>query len=228
MSAQDLEVHHSSLKTPFWESLAITPNLKYAISQTFPSDDVPEPTLTPATAEQGDALNHSKLLAVKDLLAKTVAEREETLQPTDKLRFNALHTLGMICAELGQYVEAEKDYNKLIAESEKAFGPDSRQAAGAVSNLGNVYEQQGKYAEAEATLRKTMEWTGKNLGEESPQYLGGVRGMISVLERQGKFDEAEEMVKKGLAIVERMSGRYKDEETEEMHKVAENLKTSKQ
>jgi tetratricopeptide (TPR) repeat protein len=228
MSAHDLQIRHSSLKTPFWESLAITPNLKYAISQTFPDDDVPEPTLATATGNQSDALNHSKLLAVKDILTKTVAQRNETLEPTNKLRFTALHTVGMICAELGQWEEAETVYNKLIKESDRVFGPDAKQAAGAVSNLGNVYEQQGKYMEAEATLRRTLTWTGKNLGEESPQYLGGVRGMISVLEKQRKIGEAGEMLKEGLAIVGRMSGPYQVEETEEMQKVAENFKGLKE
>ncbi|KAE9365432.1 hypothetical protein N431DRAFT_430932 [Stipitochalara longipes BDJ] len=229
MSANFFAVTHSSLKTPFWESLAITPNLKYGIAQAFPEDNVPEPSISAAAAKKtGDDLNHSKMLAVKDLLSQTVTEREETLQPTEKLRFSALHALGMVCAELGQWAEAENVYNKLIKESDKVFGPESRQAAGAVSNLGNVFEQQGKYPEAEATLRKTMAWTGKNLGEESPQYLGGVRGMISVLGKQGKFDEAEEMLKEGLTIVERMNGPYKEEETEEMQNVAENLKKLKQ
>jgi hypothetical protein len=134
----------------------------------------------------------------------------------------------MICAELGQWEEAETVYNKLIAESDKVFGPDSKQAAGAVSNLGNVYEHQGKCMEAEATLRRTLAWTGKNLGEESPQHLGGARGMTSVLEKQKKIGETGEILKEGLAIVERMSGPYKVEETEEMEKVAENFKGLKE
>jgi hypothetical protein len=137
---------------------------------------------------------------VKDVLTKTVAQRNETLEPTNKLRFTALHTVGMICAELGQCEEAETVYNKLITESDKVFGPDSKQVAGAVSNL----------------------------GEESPQYLGGSRGMISVLEKQRKIGEAGEILKEGLAIVERMSGPYKVEETEEMQKVAENFKGLKE
>ncbi|KAH8765712.1 hypothetical protein F5882DRAFT_414128, partial [Hyaloscypha sp. PMI_1271] len=62
----------------------------------------------------------------------------------------------MICAELGQWEEAETVYNRLIKESDRVFGPESKQAAGAVSNLGNVYEQQGKYMEAEATLRRAL------------------------------------------------------------------------
>jgi hypothetical protein len=69
-----------------------------------------------------------------------------------------------------------------------------------------------------------LAWTGKNLGVESPQYLEGVRGMISVLEKQRKIGEAGEMLKEGLAIVEKMSGPSKIEETEEVQKVAENFK----
>jgi hypothetical protein len=82
--------------------------------------------------------------------------------------------------------------------------------------------------EAEATLRRSLAWTGKNLGEESPQYLGVARGMISVLEKQRKVGEAGEMLKEGLVIVERMSGPYKVEETEETQKVAENFKGLKE
>jgi hypothetical protein len=35
----------------------------------------------------------------------------------------------MICAELREWEEAEKVFNKLIAESNKAFGPDSKPLA---------------------------------------------------------------------------------------------------
>jgi Tetratricopeptide repeat len=224
MSANYLAVKHSSLQTPFWESLAITPNLKYAVAQAFPDDDVPEPSIALEAAEQtGDVLNHSKLLAVKDLFVKTVAEREQSLPPSDKLRFNALHTLGMICTELGQWEEAEKVYNRLIIESDKVFGLGTRQAAGAVSNLGNVYEHLGKYKEAEITFRQAKDWAAKNLGEESPQYLGAIRGLIGILKKEGKVGEAKETLSEGLAIVERMSGPFKEEETEEMQFVAEKL-----
>lgn len=48
--------------------------------------------------------------------------------------------------------------------------------------------------------------------------------MISVLEKQRKIGEAGEMLKEGLAIVEKMSGPSKIEETEEVQKVAENFK----
>jgi hypothetical protein len=80
MSAEYFAIKHSSIQTPFWESLAITPNLKYAIAQAFPDDDVPEPSMSAVVAtETGDALNHSKLLVVKDLFTKIAAGREETL-----------------------------------------------------------------------------------------------------------------------------------------------------
>lgn len=139
------------------------------------------------------------------------------------LRFRALHTLGMICAELGQWEKAESVFNRLIAESDKVFGPDSKPAIGTVSNLGMVYEQLGKYKEAEASLRRSMTLAGKTLGEESPQYLGAVKGLIAVLEKQGRFVEAEEMLDAGLAIVERMSGPFKEEETKEMQAIAGNF-----
>jgi len=50
MSAHDLQIRHSSLKTPFWESLAITPNLKPSPkhSQTTVSPSPPS-QLQPAT-----------------------------------------------------------------------------------------------------------------------------------------------------------------------------------
>lgn len=55
-------------------------------------------------AEQtSHALNHSKLLTVKDLFTKTITDT--TLQPTDMFHFRALHTLRLICVELGQWEE---------------------------------------------------------------------------------------------------------------------------
>jgi hypothetical protein len=86
-----------------------------------------------------------------------------------------------------------------------------------------VYEQLGKYKKAEASLRRSMTWAGKSLGEESPQYLEAVRGFIAVFEKQGKFVEAEEMLGAGLAMVERMSGPFKEEETKEMQAFAGNF-----
>jgi tetratricopeptide (TPR) repeat protein len=218
----------SSLKTPFWESLPITPNLKFAIAQTFPSDNVPEPMLSEDISQQTDAeITHSKLLAVKDLLEKEVTTRNASLEPKDPLRFIAIHTLGMTSAELGQWQDAETIYTSLIVESDGAFGPNSKQAMGAISNLGRVYENLGKYPEAEATLRRSMELVEPMLGKDSPQYLGAIRSLIPVLAKQKKFDEAEGLLQNGLGLVVKMDGPFKAEETEEMKKVAAKYESSK-
>lgn len=214
-------IKNSSLQTPFWTTLAITPNLRYAIAQAFPDDNLPSPSIT--AQEYVDALNHSKLLAVKDLFVKTVADRDATLESTNILLFRALHTLAIIYAELEQWQNAESTYKKLLAESDKILGPDSKVAAGAVSNLGKVYEQQGKHEEAETILRRAKLWAGNNLEGESPQYLGAVQGLIPVLTKQGKLGETEKMLEEGLTLVRKMSGRFKEEDTVEMEAVAKGL-----
>jgi len=228
MSANYLATQHSSLKTPFWASLSTTPNLKFAIAQAFPDDNVPEPTLDTTAAQQtGEALYHSKLLAVKGLFASTVQERNTKLKSSDILRFRAIHTLGMVCVELGQWVEAEKVFNILIVEADKALGPDSKPAMGAISTLGNVYEHLGKHAEAEITLRRSLELLGSTYGKESPQYLGSLRRLIPILAAQKKFDEAEQFLEEGSGLVAQMNGDFKVEETQAMKETAEKYKGMK-
>lgn len=218
MSASFFSTPHTSLQTPFWASLAITANLKFAIAQCYPNDDVP----IPAFAALPDAT--AKLLAVKILFVSLIETRNASLAVDDILRFRAIHTLGMIHVELNEYAEAEKVYTSLITEADKTLGAGNKVSMGATSNLGEVYDQLARYENVEKMLRKTLVGVEGLHGKASPQYLGAIRGLFGVLQKEGKGGEAKEWLNEGLRIVGTMEGEFKDEETVEMQTVAGGLK----
>jgi tetratricopeptide (TPR) repeat protein len=217
----DILSKHTSLKTPFWAS--IPESLKCEIAHAFPDDDVPD---LGAQATSSEA-PQSKLLLIKDLLEKTFATREASLEPTDPLRFFTMHALGMTYSELGQLEQVERIYETLISESNKAFGPDQKNALAAVFNLSGVYEQLGKLDESAASYRKCMQILADKVGVETPQYLGAIRGLVGVLTKQEKYDEAEALLKEGQRIIAGMGGPFKTEEDDEMKEAVVKLEKAR-
>jgi tetratricopeptide (TPR) repeat protein len=208
----DILASHSTLKTPFWDS--ISDNLKACIAQTFPNDSVPE-------IKASDDQITSKLEAITELLKQTLAAREVSLAPTDLLRFRNMHALAMSYTERGNWEDGQKAYEHLIAESSKALGPDSKPELGAIFNLGGVFEKLGKYPRAEESYKKSLVLLESSMGKETPQFIGGLRGLVDVLAKQGKYDEADKLLADGQGVVEKMSGPFKEEEVVAMKEFSE-------
>ena len=165
---------------PLWTTLAITPNLRYAIVQAFPNDNLPSPSIT--AQEYVDTLEAA--CSERPLRQNSQRDRDATLESTNILLFRALHTLAIIYAELGEWQNAESTCKKFLAESDKILGPDSKVAIRAVSNLGE------SLLSSRGTMRRLkLHFDERSCGREiilegeSPWYLGAVRGLIPVLTR---------------------------------------------
>ncbi|KAH6704326.1 kinesin light chain 1 [Leptodontidium sp. MPI-SDFR-AT-0119] len=69
------------------------------------------------------------------------------------------HNLGLLYADQGKLVEAERMYQRALQGYEKAWGPEHTSTLDTVNNLGNLYKNQGKLVEAEQMYQRACKAT---------------------------------------------------------------------
>ncbi|KAL9004307.1 MAG: hypothetical protein Q9188_002871 [Gyalolechia gomerana] len=125
------------------------------------------------------------------------------------------HKLGILYADQGNHIEAEKMYNRALDRYEKAWGPDHPSPFGTVNNLGLLYANQGKHAEAEKMYQRALDgkekaWEAKKMyrraldgkekawGPNHPSTLDTVNNLGILYADQGKHAEGEKMYQRAL------------------------------
>ncbi len=89
---------------------------------------------------------------VQQLSRVNVADVDE-----DKDSNITFHNLGLLYANQGKMVEAEKIYQRALDGKEKAQGPEHISTLNTVNNLGVLYKGQGKLVEAEKMYQRALE-----------------------------------------------------------------------
>ncbi|KAL8789524.1 MAG: hypothetical protein Q9213_001137 [Squamulea squamosa] len=119
---------------------------------------------------------------------------------------DALHSLGILYADQGKHVEAEKMYRRALDGKEKAWGAEHTSTLDTVNNLGNLYSDQGKMAEAEEMYMRALKGYEKVWGTEHISTLDTVNNLAVLYKNQGKMAEAEEMYIRALKGKEKAWG----------------------
>jgi tetratricopeptide (TPR) repeat protein len=110
-----------------------------------------------------DKANTARMDKQRQLLfwnEKTFGEHHPTLIAN---RIN----LAVDLEKLGEYVDAEKEFEQFVVAANKAFGQDHPATLNVTNGLGLVLLRQGKYKEAEKMLRGVLEICTKLFREDN-------------------------------------------------------------
>ena len=106
---------------------------------------------------------------------------------------DAFHQLGLLYANQGKLVEAEKMYRRVLQEYEKALSPKHTLTLVTVNHLGVVYTDQGKLTEAEKMYEWALQGREEALGLKHISTLDTVNNLGTLYAYQGRLAEAEKM-----------------------------------
>jgi tetratricopeptide (TPR) repeat protein len=118
----------------------------------------------------------------------------------------AFSHLGLLYADQGKHVEAEKTYRRALDGYEKAWGPDHTSTLDTVNNLGSLCASQGKHAEAEKMYRRALDGYEKAWGPDHTSTLDTVNNLGNLYADQGKHAEAEKLYRRALDGYEKAWG----------------------
>lgn len=100
---------------------------------------------------------------------------------------DALHSLGILYANQGKHVEAERIYQRALIGKEKAWGAEYTSTLDTVNNLGLLYKNQGKMAEAEEIYMRALKGREKAWGAEHTSTLRTVNNLGLLYSDQGSL-----------------------------------------
>lgn len=111
---------------------------------------------------------------------------------------DAFHNLGVLYADQGKLVEAEKMYQRALDGKERAWGAEHTSTLDTVNSLGNLYKDQGKLAEAEKMYQRALDGYGKTLGPNHTSTLRTVNNLRLLNASRGEPMKAEEIHRQAL------------------------------
>ncbi len=153
--------------------------------------------LAAGAQKQGDFTSASRLLlsALKDA---------ENFGPNDPRLGATLHDLGSAHQELGNFLEAERYYERSIAIWEKGSGKYSQKSLiQTVSHLITACLEAGHLAKAERLISRLLEGRANTLTEYDKARLFSYSGAVQ--QSLGRFEKALPLYQQSLAIVKRIS-----------------------
>lgn len=115
-------------------------------------------------------------------------------------------TIGQTYMDLGQYVEAQKQFERALELHRRTLGARNPNTLKTMSRLGSSADLQGKYPVAEALFVQALEEQGHLLGSEHPDTLYSMDRLASVYSHRGKYPKAEKLQGQVLEIRRRILG----------------------
>ncbi len=106
----------------------------------------------------------------------------------------------------GQYVEAERLYQRALQIREQALGPKHPEVATSLGGLAILFQIQGKYTQAEPLYRRALQIREQALGSEHPSVAAMLNNLAILSRNQGKYTEAEPPLQRALQIEEHSHG----------------------
>lgn len=123
------------------------------------------------------------------------------------------NTVGLLCNQLGIYLQQRGDYAEALALyqrslklTEEHFGPTHGKTAATLSNLGTLLRDMGRLDEAEVLARRALEIEEANLGPDHSAVATRLSNLATTLMDQQRWEEAEQHLRRALAIDERELG----------------------
>ena len=115
-------------------------------------------------------------------------------------------TIGKSYRELGQFPEAQQQYERALALRRRMLGDEQPDTLEAMDGLGKLYRDQGKYAQAEPLLSGVLNVRRRVLGPEDSGTLKAINEMATLYQTEGKYAQAEPLCAEVLEISRRKYG----------------------
>ena len=144
--------------------------------------------------------------AAEPLYKRSLAMREEALEPEHPDVAKSLNNLAALYQEQGEYEAAEPLFKWALAIQEKALGSAHPEVARSLNNLAALYQEQGQYEAAEPLLTRALEIQEKALGSAHPDVARSLSNLAGLYQDLGEYAKAEELLTRGLAIQEKTLG----------------------
>lgn len=118
----------------------------------------------------------------------------------------ALHNLGYLYQQIGDYTEAEPIFLRALAIREQTLGAEHPDVARSLNGLALLYQQEGDYKQAEQMFERALKIKEKSYGNASPEYALEQNNLAVLYKDLGEYDKAESMLKNILAVFEKAHG----------------------
>ncbi len=119
---------------------------------------------------------------------------------------NAMNTLALLHAQLGQYADAEPLYKRALSIRERVLGSEHTEVGATLHALAALYVYQGRYADAEALYRRALAIREKAWGPDNSEVATTLHNLAVLLAFEGRYGEAEPIYERALAIKEKALG----------------------
>ncbi len=127
---------------------------------------------------------------VKEMLAHAASSANEQLGDEPVAEAAIRDTLGQAYYALGEYGDAEAQYDLAYALREEHLGPNHPQTLNTASNLAILYIDQSRFDDAEDLYREMMDTQAQTLGEDHKDTIKTALNYCFLLERLDRSDEA--------------------------------------
>jgi len=114
--------------------------------------------------------------------------------------------MALILANLGQYAQAQKEYEAVLAIQERILGADNHDTLSTRENLADTLSNLHQYAQAQKEYQAVLDIRQRLLGPENPDTLYTRQSLCGVLFFQEKYPEAEQELRRMLGAQEHLHG----------------------
>ncbi|GJM25884.1 MAG: hypothetical protein DHS20C16_22990 [Phycisphaerae bacterium] len=135
---------------------------------------------------------------VKELLAHAASTASEQLGDEPEAEAVIRDTLGQAYYALGEYDDAEEQYDLAYALRDEHLGPEHSQTLNTASNLAILYVDQSRFDDAEALYQQTLALQRDTLGDDHKDTIMTTLNYCYLLERLDQSDEAIETLEEIL------------------------------
>ena len=143
-----------------------------------------------------------KLRTVLDAAAKKL-DRRFTDEPLVGASIRV--TLGETYTSLGEFFEAEKQFERAVATFREQLGAEDPTTLKATAKLAACYLNQQKLKEAEALETKTLAAEERVFGAENVETVKSMGNMAAIFFKQGKLPQAVDLFQRALEIQRRVA-----------------------
>jgi CHAT domain-containing protein/TPR repeat protein len=148
------------------------------------------------------ALNDGKQEDALQLMQSCLAIREEQLGSEHPQTTDALILLGDVCAALGRYGDARKNYTTANEQLSRRSGNFNKGALACTQRLAGLDLAEGNYSSSEEKYRLVQRCYERMLGARHPDTVEATRQLAAALILSGKNEEARGIVEKWVSRIQ--------------------------
>ncbi len=149
---------------------------------------------------------HARYPEAEPLLLRSLAIREQALEPGHLDVAHTLTFLGELYTEWGKYYLAEPLLQRALTIREQALGPDHLDIAHTLTILALLTWSQGRFKQTESLLHRVLAIRELALGADHVEVSQDLINLAVLYNDQGKYEQAEPLYQRALAIREQQLG----------------------